>query len=463
MEIKKTDLLIIGGGVSGLALDHFVKKLQPNRQSLIVEKTQRLGGAIESFKKEGYQGEWGAHGFLNNCAESQELLGDLDLLSKVQEAPLKEFSRFICKGGKLECLPQNPKKILSTKLLSWPAKLRVLGDLFTKPKRQDQTVSSWAELRFGPSIIPFIDAAITGTYAGDIERLSIGGVMPGLREKELAFGSVLKAVIKGNKVKGEGAETAPVKKGLPRMQSFSGGMEDLIKGLAQNREVLLGQEAQKIKQAPFGWQVQTGDYLLEAKQLVLALPLQEAWKLLNPLVPAPLPPPALAKIYNVLLGFGPEVEIPYGFGYLAPRVEKRFLLGALFSSKMFPDRTPEGGGLLECLVGGRLYPERLERSDEELISSAMEDLSQLLPLPKQPLFAQVLRPTAAIPQPEMGHDQFLNWREKLQSPSLQIIGFGWEGIGINEMNKMAKEAASNLCSAEVEGAKQEKEIKGVYF
>ncbi len=462
METKKTDLLIVGGGISGLAVDHFIKKLQPDCQSLIIEKSQRLGGAIESFKKDGYQGEWGAHGFLNNCDESQELLADLNLLSKVQEAPLKEFARFICKSGKLESLPQNPKKILGTKLLPWSAKLRVLGDLFAKPQEQDQSVAQWAARRFGPSLLPFVDAALTGTYAGDMDKLSIQGVMPGLREKELAFGSVLKALIKGKSTSDSGDLESPKnKKGLPRMQSFSGGMEDLIFGLSPNREVLLGQEATQIQKTATGWQVQTQGYLIEAKKLVVALPLNEAWKLLNPMTPAPLPPPARAKIYNILLGFGPEVKIPFGFGYLAPRVEKRYLLGALFSSKMFPDRTPEGCNLLECLVGGRLYPERLEGSDEELIKAAMDDLRQLLPLPEVPLFAKVLRPTAAIPQPEMGHEQFLKWRSDLQSSSFQIIGFGWEGIGINEMTKMAKAASLVLTEGQVEA--KEKEIKGVYF
>ena len=395
MEIIKTEILILGGGLSGLAVDHFIKKINPDAQTLILEKTDRLGGAIQSFSGSGYQGEWGPHGFLNNCEVSQEILNDLDL--EPQLAPLADFVRYICQAGKLECIPQNPKKIIMADLMPLSAKLRVLGDLFTRPEPFEQSMADWAAHRFGKAILPFVDAVLTGTYAGDMEKLSVEGVFPTLREMELKYGSVFKALIKGAKNK--------KKKGLPAMQSFEGGMEELIFALGKQTKVQFGCEASKVEKTQDGWVVTTNQAQYQTQKLALALPLPQAWPLLMPLQPAPLPPPAEAKIYNLLLGFGPEVEIPFGFGYLAPRGEKRYLLGALFSSKMFPGRAPDSGGLLECLVGGRLYPERLEDSDESIIAAAMKDLRELLPLPEEPLFAHVLRPQAAIPQPEMGHGQ----------------------------------------------------------
>jgi len=473
MQTKKTEILILGGGLSGLAAGHFLAKLmsqsEPKGQILILEKSERLGGAIQSFSEGGYQGELGAHGFLNNSPSSQELLADLgfdaDQASSLQQAPLSNFERYICHHGKLEPIPQSPKKILSSKLLPLSAKLRVLGDLFVKPIAEEQSVADWASSRFGPAILPFIDAALTGTYGGDMQRLSIDAVMPGLREKELEHQSVFRALLHRRKHTGDASKPnlTPKPKGLPAMQSFVGGMEQLIQALAPNHQVLYGQEAQTLEKTSDGWLVQCQGYRIEANQLIIALPRPQALPLLDPILAAPSYKVAEAQVYNVLLGFSSKVNIPEAFGYLAPRTEKRYLLGAMFSSQMFPGRAPQGGVLLECLVGGSLHPERLQESDESILQQSLKDVCELLHITEEPIYTKVLRPQASIPQPEVGHQQFLQWRDQLQAayPDLKIIGFGWEGIGINDMTKMAKAAAEALHQGGHQGA--ENEIKGVYF
>jgi oxygen-dependent protoporphyrinogen oxidase len=176
------DTIIIGAGLSGLAAAHFLQKMRPKASFLILEKENRPGGAVLSFHDQGFLAEWGPHGFLNNTSESLEILNDTGLMANAQLAPLGNFVRFVCHKGRLMQLPQNPKQLLSTHLLSLPAKLRLLGDLFIKPVEDDQTISQWAARRFGKGILHLVDAAVTGTFAGDFTRLSIDAVMPGLRD-----------------------------------------------------------------------------------------------------------------------------------------------------------------------------------------------------------------------------------------------------------------------------------------
>ena len=107
------------------------------------------------------------------------------------------------------------------------------------------------------------------------------------------------------------------------------------------------------------------------------------------------------------MGFGESAEIPFGFGYLAPEQEKRFALGALFSTHMFPGRAPKGHMLLEALVGGRRHPEKLELDDDVLIQKAYADLRQLIHLPDPPVFTKVLRSDHGIPQLEIGYPGLL--------------------------------------------------------
>ncbi|MCG8334906.1 MAG: protoporphyrinogen oxidase [Proteobacteria bacterium] len=456
MNTPEFDIVIAGAGLSGLSTAHFLKKQAPEAKILILEKTERPGGAIRSMKEQGFLAEWGAHGFLDNVEESRELLNDLGLTERVLKAPLKQFKRYICKNGKLAQIPQSPPTIIKSKLLSFPEKLKVLADLWKKPKSGEQTIAQWASYRFGRAILPFADIALTGTYAGDIETLSIDAAMPGIRDLEKKYGSVFRGAIKSRKNK--------TSAGMPSMVSFEDGMEFLLKKLASGKVIRYESAIEQIKKTEEGWELEVNGELIQTKQIVLALPINSALKILNGLQKPPQSAVREAVVNNVVLGFDNTADIPFGFGYLAPKIEKRFALGTLFSIHMFPKRAPEGFNLIEILVGGTRNPEHLSLGDEEMIKRAIKDVSKLIKLPAKPVFSQVLRPASGIPQLEIGHLQFLEYREQLQKKfeGLHICGFGWQAIGINDMIKQAKTVAN----AAFKGKSADQEsprAKPVYF
>ncbi|MBC8318271.1 MAG: protoporphyrinogen oxidase [Desulfobulbaceae bacterium] len=455
---KEYDVIIIGAGLSGLSTAHFLNKLSPGLKVLLLEKTARPGGAVQSFKKDGFLAEWGPHGFLDNAPASREILEDTGLDREAQQAPLGDFHRYVCHRGKLVQLPQKPPKILTTPLLSPAAKLRLLGDFWIKPIAEDQTIGEWAGHRFGKSILPLVDAAITGSFSGDYTKLSIDAVMPGVRRLEKEQGSVLKALIR----KAKDTKGGP-KKQLPAMKNFPQGLERLVDALVQGRDISLETSVAGITKNE-QWEVTTAKGTFFGKELVMALPVNEGLELLSPLDTPPVSSVPVSRIINVVLGFSKEARVPYGFGYLAPECEKRFTLGAMFSSHMFPNRAPGDAVLLEALVGGRRHPERLELSDEEIIEKVLQDIRQLIDLPEKPVFARVLRPKSGIPQLEMDHPALLDWRFGVEQkmPGLYICGFGWDGIGINDMTKSAKRVAEDIVSGR-RGETPEAPVKPVYF
>jgi oxygen-dependent protoporphyrinogen oxidase len=264
------DTLIIGGGLTGLTVAHFLQKYQPEAKITILEKSSSPGGAIRSFNQDGYLAEWGAHGFLDNVEASRELLADTGLDKEAQKAPLDEFVRYICLNGKLNLIPQNPKKIIRSNLVSLPAKLRVLADLWIKPRREEQTVAAWAAYRFGSSLLPFVDAVLTGTYAGDLNRLSIDAVFPGIRALELEKGSVIRGLLQKRKSARVKQENAPQKK-LPAMVSFPQGMGRLPEVLAANKNLLCSVEVKSIHKNGDVWEVRTTDQSYRANSLVLVI------------------------------------------------------------------------------------------------------------------------------------------------------------------------------------------------
>jgi oxygen-dependent protoporphyrinogen oxidase len=461
------DTLIIGGGLSGLTVAHFLQKYQPGAKVCILEKSSSPGGAIRSFRQEGYLAEWGAHGFLDNVEASRELLVDTGLDREAQKAPLDKFVRYICLHGKLNLIPQNPGKILRSSLVSLPAKLRVLADLWKKPLREEQTVAAWSAYRFGASLLPFVDAVLTGTYAGDLNRLSIDAVFPGIRALELEKGSVIRGLLQRRK-QARAKQEAALEKKLPAMVSFPQGMGRLPEVLASGKKLLCSVEVQSIHKNEGAWEVRTATETFRADSLVLALSVNQSLFLLRNASGLTAGEPPMnsipeARIVTVAMGFGKSAEIPFGFGYLAPEQEKRFALGALFSTHMFPGRAPKGHMLLEALIGGRRHPEKLDLDDEVLVQETYADLRQLIHLPDPPVFTRVLRPDHGIPQLELGYPGLLAWRNRLVASNggLYVCGFGWEGIGINDMTKSAKQVAAGIAAGIA--AKGVTEVKGVYF
>ncbi len=462
--------LILGGGLSGLCVAHTISRHDPRHSFCILEKTERTGGVIRTHRDEGYISEIGPHGFLDNCLESRQILAETGLDRECVKAPLIDFVRYVYLHGKLNLIPQTPGKILRAPLIPWPAKLRVLAELWQPALAGEPTVAKWINHRFGPALLPFIDAVYTGTYAGDCNRLTIDSVMPGVRALEKKYGSVLRGLITTmlhKKRQGGGDKKVPFT--MPAMTSFPTGMQRLPEKLAEplhpGENLRLGTEIQAIKAKGTHWQVHTSHGLFDAQNIVFALPINSALKLLDGL-DNNLPEKSVPEtwIATVVFGFGDSVALPPGFGYLTPEQEQRFTLGSLFSSNMFPGRAPKGHIVFETLVGGRRHPERLVLDDATLTSKSLDDVRHILHIQRDPAYTTVLRSQGGIPQLERNYPQLLAWREKFLTahPGLQIIGFGWDGIGLNDMMKHASRAAKTVLASSTAG-QAGPEVKGLYF
>ena len=446
------DTLIIGAGLSGLTVAHKLRHRLPSHRLLVLDKAATTGGVIRTHRENDYISEIGPHGFLDNCPESKEILKETGLDRETVTAPLSQYVRYVYLAGKLQCIPQSPLKILAAPLISWRAKLRVLAELWQEPLAGEPTVAKWVNHRFGPELLPFADAVFTGTYAGDYDELTIDAVMPGLRALEQEHGSVLRGLIarmRANRKKGGEKK----KLAMPAMTSFAKGMsrlpERLSEGLQPGIDLLLSCAAKAVVRNDAGWTVRTDQGDFTATNLVLALPVNAALQLLASFT-ATMPTMAIPEtwISNVVFGFGPGAVLPPGFGYLSPEKEGRFALGALFSSNMFAGRAPHGHILCETLIGGRRHPERLELDQESLIKQALADVQEVLKINRQPVYSRLVTASGGIPQLERGYSSLLAWRDEMvrNSCGLHICGFGWEGIGLNDMMKAASRVAEAITS-----------------
>ena len=457
--------LILGGGLSGLTVAHKLKLHAPNHKFCILEKSNRTGGVIKTHRENGFITEIGPHGFLDNCEESKRILQETGLDQEAVKAPLIDFVRYVYFNGKLNLIPQTPRKILMAPLIPWTAKLRVLADLWKPALEGEPTVAKWINHRFGAALLPYVDAVFTGTYAGDFDKLTIDSVMPGVRALEKEHGSVLRGLIAKMRLKKK--EGGP-KLAMPAMTSFPKGMVRLVERLAENldleNELRLNCGITSVTKTDSGWEVVAGDSHFTAKNVVFCLPANAALKLLAEIDPK-IPEKSIPEtwISTVVFGFTDDVTIPPGFGFLTPEKEQRFTLGSLFSSNMFPGRAPKGHVVFETLVGGRRHPERLDLDHETLTREALKDVQHILGIKKEPVYTTILRSDGGIPQLERNYPQLLDWKKTIQEreKNLFICGFGWDGIGLNDMMKSGTRVAESLLTSS--DKKYGAELKGVYF
>lgn len=463
---QQTDTVIIGAGISGLTVAHKLSLKHPHRDLVILEKGSRAGGCIESHHEHNYIAEIGPHGFLDNCRESRDLLAETGLDQEKVTAPLLDFVRYVFYKNKLNTIEQTPLKIIKAPLIPWKDKFGVLRDLFKKPLTGEPTVAKWVDHRFGPALLPYVDAVFTGTYAGDLNRLKIDAVMPGVRALEKKHGSLIKGAIAAMWA---GRKSGSKKPAMPAMTSFADGMHRLPEKIAakflERDQLKLNTTVTSIHQEDGNWLVTTeAGEQFSCANLVLAVPTNISLKLLKEIDDTmPLTSIPEAKIVTVVFGYDNGASLPPGFGFLTPEVEQRFTLGTLFSSNMFPGRAPKGHIVFETLIGGRRHPERVKMSNHDLIKYAKEEVKDILKLPGDPAFTRVLRSGWGIPQLEENYPALLQWKEGLEArqKGLHVCGFGWEGIGLNDMIKVATRVAGNIEAGSTAG--HEAEIKKVYF
>ena len=257
-------IIIIGGGISGLSVLHQVKKRFKDTgdvQVLLIEKNSDLGGHIRSELKESWLFEAGPEGFLDSKFSTLELIEELGLTDDLIPAQAQTKIRYLCLRDKLYALPMSFAAFLGFKLLSVTEKLRVLGEFFV-PRQADpaETVYQFGCRRFGKRIAQyFFDAMAAGIYGGDIHKLSIKVAFPPIYAFEEKYGSVLRGFFQQIKERKQSARTDKARLAGGQLFSLRQGMGQLIATLQKKykEDISRGEEAYSLAKTETGYIVET--------------------------------------------------------------------------------------------------------------------------------------------------------------------------------------------------------------
>jgi len=448
---------IIGGGITGLTTAY---RLQQNGKSVtLYEASPRVGGAVQSIRKDGYLAEFGPNTMLETSAVISSLIVDVGIDGRKIYAGSEAKKRFIVRDSKPVAVPTSPPAFFSSPLFSAGAKLRLLREPFIgkPPKSKEESIAEFVRRRLGQEFLDYaIDPFVAGVYAGDADKLSIRHAFPKLFALEEKYGSLIKGQIKGMR---ERKKSGIVAKDRAKMFSFDDGLQVLIDGLFHRleQEIKLNTSVTKIEHTPGGWNVHYNDngteYINTHSSLVLTLPAYKLAELKNNIHGADFSP--LKEIYyppvaSLALGFKREnIAHPLdGFGMLIPKKENFHILGTLFSSTLFPGRAPRGNVLLSTYIGGARQPQFAELSEGEQVELVVKDLRKLLGVKGNPTFIHRTYFQKAIPQYNLGYGIYKDLMNEIESKAqgLFFAGNFRNGISLSDCITAGSEIANRLSS-----------------
>jgi oxygen-dependent protoporphyrinogen oxidase len=458
--------VIIGAGISGLAAAYYLK--QAGHNILLLERSACAGGVIQSFEADGFLLERGPNS-LRGTHEFLDLVDELKLHDELVTANPKAPA-YIYFHHALHPVPMNPVALITTKLLSTRAKLRLLGEPFIAGRREggEESLASFVRRRLGDDVLERLVAPfVSGVYAGDPEQLSVQASFARLAEFEATSGSIVKGAIKAARA-ARANKNKPARSLRPyRLCSFRSGLQTLPAALARALSESLLTEAhvthlsqiEHLKfQITFTHNQQS--HTVEAARLIIATPSFVAAALLRKLAPelapllAEIPYTTIAAVplaYRVSQVARASDGLGDGFGFLAPRGQGLRTLGSIWNSALFPHRAPDGFVLTNNFIGGETDRAAVELSDDELIQIVHRDLQRVLSLTGEPHPLPITRWSRALPQYNLGHAARVATIEAALAarPGVYLAGNYLHGVALGDLIRRGKDLATPLSKVQI--------------
>lgn len=431
---------VIGGGITGLTAAFALKR--KGVPVSLFEASGRVGGVIQSLRRDGYLAEFGPNTLLETSPKIGQLVRDAGLQSRRLDPDPKAEARYVVRYRRPVEMPAKPLGFLTTELFSLKAKLAVLREPFVKPRRDgvEESIAQFVVRRFNQEFLDHaIDALVAGIYAGDPYKLSVTHAFPKLKALEDNYGSMIKGQVLGARERKKRGEVA--KDRAPKF-SFDEGLQVLPDTLAAQLgdSLKLNTPVSKLARTDAGWKVTTSSGESEHSGVIFCgtAPRLAGLKIEAANLPsfAPFSEIRYPPVASVVLGFRRE-DVAHscsGFGMLIPRIEGFKILGTIFSSALFPNRAPAGHHTLTSYVGGERYPELASLPAEKLYEIVCEDLKVLLGVRGKPTFQHCVFYPQAIPQYNVGYGRYKDLMADVEAkaPGLFLAGHYRDGISLSD-------------------------------
>jgi oxygen-dependent protoporphyrinogen oxidase len=499
-------VIIIGGGIAGLGAAYKIRRAADAGHDVsftLVEKDDRLGGKIWTditADPDGgtYIADGGSDSFLTDKTAVHRVAKLLGVFDEECGTLDENKKTFIVKDGRLVPMPDGmmmfaPTKLVplaTSKLYSWPAKLRMALDLVLPRKVRwaegetaadhDETLESLVVRRLGRECLDRLAEPLAAGVNGDeASEMSVAARYPMLLEMRQRYGSLVRGFLAQRTKVEEMRRKYPPKPGQKRrtfFSSFNDGLQficDRMADAAGRGHIRTGVGATAIERSGDGWRVTLADgAVLKGDAVIVATEVWAAAALtagVDAAMAALLETIPCSSCATVLLAFD-EADCPFDknwHGILTPAVEQRPLTGVSLMSSKWPERAPEGRVLIRGFLGGPRDEAVLERSDEDLLELARTQLVELIGLSPdaRPRYAKLFRWERGMPQYTLGHLDRVRDIEQREAVvrGFALAGNAYRGVGVPNALESGERAVSKvLGEAGIELAEDRAEEKRVY-
>ena len=455
-------IVIIGGGISGLATAFYAHRLAHERDLAIhctvLEAGSQLGGKLKTERVGEYLVEGGPESFVTRKPAAYALCCELGLRERLLGTS-DAGKNYVLHNGQPVQVPTSPPGFLRTPLLSWRGKLRAAQELFVSAKPgaldADEPLGQLIQRRFGAEVLDNLVApAIGSIYLSDVNQLSTQVSFQRFAAMERQHGSVLRGMMAAQKLARQSNPQQTDKS--PQFVTLPNGMGELIDTLVQNLREMdcdIRTDAHVARIEP-NCVCLANDDVLKADAIVLAIPAFAMADLLSPYgedLARALNAVPYINVATITLAYArTQLRQSFdGFGIVVPAREQSPLIALEAISNKWPGRAPQTHVLVRAFVGGHRNPQVVAQSDEALVKLAHAEIAHMFVVQGEPAFQRVVRWQPGNPQYPVGHLEALTQLEaKLSAvlPQVLLTGAGLRGLGVPDCVRQAKEAASRAIS-----------------
>jgi oxygen-dependent protoporphyrinogen oxidase len=349
-------IVIVGGGISGLALG---RELDARGvEFVLLEASPRVGGVIRSARVDGHLLDWGPQRARLTRGMS-ELIAAVGLADQVVTAR-PGLDLFVYRRGRLRAVPLSAGAFLASDIVGPAAKARAALEPLTAGADPSESVAHYFTRKVGRELYEtLVGPLYGGLYGSDPADMVVGlSLLHVLNEFGVGRSLVLKLLSGGGRIV------------TPPACTFENGIQALPSALAASLggRVRTGVPVEALRPSGAAWEVVTAHETIPAAAVVLTVPAPAAAHLLEPLAEDAARRIASLR-YNPLGVVHLHAETTLeGMGFQVSFAEPLALRGVTFNDSLF-DRT----GVYTAYLGGGVRPEVVRLGDDALARLAVEE------------------------------------------------------------------------------------------